>query len=115
MSFPQIALADLAEPCCALGEAPLGAEDAERLAARLAVLADPMRLRVRSHVAAQGCEAVRACELEEPLGLSQPTVSHHLKKLVGAGLLTRRREGRSVHYGVVPAAFAEIRRVLDLG
>ena len=115
MATPLIALAETAEPCCALGEGPLGPEDAERLAGQLAALADPMRLRVLSHVAAQGCEAVRACELEELLGLSQPTVSHHLKKLVEAGLLSRSRAGRSVHYGVVPGAFAEIRRVLDLG
>lgn len=108
-------LLEVSPACCALGEGPLPADDAERLAAQLKALADPMRLRVLSHVAVQGCEAVSAADLTEALGISQPTVSHHLKKLVGSGLLTRTQQGRFAHFSVVPGAFAELRRVLDLG
>jgi ArsR family transcriptional regulator len=101
--------------CCPLSEGPLDAPDAQRLAGMLKALAEPMRLRLLSHVAAQGCAAVCSCDLTEELGISQPTVSHHMKKLVDAGLLTRERRGTRAHYSVIPEAFAELRRVLDLG
>ena len=103
-------LRDVSPACCALGEGPLPAEDADHLAAQLKALADPMRLRVLSHVAVQGCEAVSAADLTAALGISQPTVSHHLKKLV-----ERTQEGRFARFSVVPEAFVELRRVLDLG
>lgn len=103
-----------APACCTLAAGPLGSADAERLAVQLKALSDPTRLRLLSHVAAQGCEAVCACDLTEPLGISQPTVSHHMKKLVDAGLLTREQRGRWAHYSVVPSAFAELRAFLDL-
>ncbi len=102
------------DDCCALGGGPLSAEEAEHLSARLKALSDPTRLRLLSHIAAGGCGDVCACDLAEPLGISQPTVSHHMKKLVDAGLLTRRQRGRWAHYSVVPSAFAELRAFLDL-
>lgn len=108
------AASDSAE-CCSLAGGPIGAEAAQRAAAMLKALADPMRLRLLSHVAAQGCEAVCACDLTAELGISQPTVSHHMKKLVDAGLLTREQRGKWAHYTVVPYAFAELRRMLELG
>lgn len=108
------AASDSAE-CCSLTDGPIGAEAAQRAAAMLKALADPMRLRLLSHVAAQGCEAVCSCDLTEELGISQPTVSHHMKKLVDAGLLTREQRGKWAHYTVVPAAFAELRRMMELG
>lgn len=101
--------------CCSLTEGPISPEAAQRTAGMLKALADPMRLRLLSHVAAQGCESVCACDLTEELGISQPTVSHHMKKLVDAGLLTREQRGRWAHYTVVPAAFAELRKMLELG
>ena len=101
--------------CCPLSEGPLDAPDAQRLAGMLKALAEPMRLRLLSHVAAQGCAAVCSCDLTEELGISQPTVSHHMKKLVEAGLVTREQRGTRAHYSVIPEAFAELRRVLDLG
>ncbi len=101
--------------CCSLSAGPIGAEQAQGAAGMFKALADPMRLRLLSHVAAQGCEAVCACDLTEELGISQPTVSHHLKKLVEAGLLTREQRGRWAHYTVVPEAFAELGRMLELG
>ncbi|APX34822.1 transcriptional regulator [Brachybacterium sp. P6-10-X1] len=100
--------------CCALGAGPVDAEEAEHLALRLKALSDPTRLQLLSHVAVRGCGDVCACDLTEPLGISQPTVSHHMKKLVEAGLLTREQKGRWAHYSVVPAAFAELRAFLDL-
>ena len=100
---------------CSLSEGPISAEAAQHAAGMLKALADPMRLRLLSHVAAQGCEAVCACDLTEELGISQPTVSHHMKKLVVAGLLTREQRGKWAHYTVIPEAFAELRKMLDLG
>ena len=84
------------------------------MTAKLKALSDPTRLRVLSHVAAQGCESVCACDLIDVLDISQPTISHHSKKLVDAGLLTREQRGRWAYFTVVPAAFAELRAFLDL-
>ena len=83
---------------------PLTAEDATSLARRLKALADPARLRLLSTVAAhEGGEAC-VCDLIEPIGLSQPTISHHLKVLVDAGLLTRDKRGVWAYYSLVPGA-----------
>ncbi|MCY1158052.1 MAG: transcriptional regulator [Citricoccus sp.] len=117
---PQAAAADecaRAAPdngCCSLSLGPVDAEGARRLAGRLKALSDPTRLRLLSHVAAQGCGAVCVCDLTDEMGISQPTVSHHMKKLVDAGLLTREQRGKWAHYSVVPEAFAELRTFLDL-
>ncbi len=79
---------------------PLDETGAEALAAALRVLADPARLRLLSFIAAhEGGEAC-VCDLTEPLGLSQPTVSHHLKVLTDAGLLTREQRGRWAFFRV---------------
>src|SRR5699024_6796756 len=99
---------------CTLSAGTHDAAEAERPASALTALSDPTRLRLLSPVAAQGCDSVCACDLTEPLGISQPTVSHHMKKLVDAGLLTRENKGRWAHYSVVPSAFAELRAFLDL-
>jgi ArsR family transcriptional regulator, arsenate/arsenite/antimonite-responsive transcriptional repressor len=103
-----------ANDCCSLAVAPLSADQAEQMARKLKALSDPTRLRVLSHVAAQGCDAVCACDLTETLDISQPTISHHLKKLVEAGLLTREQRGKWAHYTVVREAFAELRQFLAL-
>lgn len=100
--------------CCSLSQGVLSASDAQRIAGVLKALADPMRLRLLSHLAAQGCDGVCSCNFTEELGISQPTVSHHMKKLVDAGLITREQRGKWAHYSVVPEAFAEIRGLLDL-
>lgn len=102
------------DECCTLDAAPLGATDADRVAQKLKALGDPTRLRLLSHVAAQGCEAVCACDLVDVLDISQPTISHHMKKLVEAGLLTREQRGKWAHYTVIRDAFDELRRFLDL-
>ncbi|PLC11547.1 ArsR family transcriptional regulator [Kocuria flava] len=100
--------------CCSLSGGPVTADDATRIAGRLKALSDPTRLRLLSHVAAQGCDAVCVCDLTAVVDISQPTVSHHMKKLVDAGLLTREQRGKWAHYSVVPTAFAELRAFLDL-
>ena len=96
--------------CSSVTEAPLSENDAEELAGVLAALADPVRLRLLSLVAAQ--HEVCSCDLESPLGKSQPTVSHHLKVLVDAGLATSEKRGRNVWYAVVPAALEVLRSAL---
>ena len=103
-----------ATECCTVNGTPLGVSDADRMATKLKALSDPTRLRVLSHVAAQGCDSVCACDLIDVLDISQPTISHHLKKLVDAGLLTREQRGRWAPYTVVRDAFAELSRFLSM-
>lgn len=94
-----------ATACCApLTKEVLGRQEAEGLARSLKAIADPARLRILSMVAAHEDAEACVCDLTEPLGLSQPTVSHHLKVLVDAGLLTREKRGVWVHYTLVPGA-----------
>jgi ArsR family transcriptional regulator len=89
--------------CCApVTAGVLGENDAEELAAAFKVLADPARLRLLSLVAAAATGEACACDLVEPIGKSQPTVSHHLSILVEAGLLEREKRGKWAWYRVVP-------------
>ena len=99
---------------CCLGRKPLVRQDAERLSIKLKALADPSRLQLLSHLASRGCGEVCSCDLGADVGLSQPTVSHHLKKLMAAGLLTREQRGRWAHYSVVPGSLDELRELFDL-
>ena len=98
-------LLPLADDCCTpLLSQPITASQADRLARLLKALADPARLRLVSMVAAhEGGEAC-VCDLTEPLGLTQPTVSHHLKILVDAGIFTRDKRGVWAYYALVPGA-----------
>ncbi len=75
-------------------------------------LADPVRLRLVSLLSTADGGAVCACDLVEPVGKSQPTVSHHLKVLTEAGLVTSEKRGRNVWYAVVPAAVEALRAAL---
>jgi len=106
---------DVIQPvaCCApLTREPLGQAHAEDLARTLKALADPARLRLLSIVAAsEGAEAC-VCDLQEPLGLAQPTVSHHLRVLAEAGFLTRSKRGTWAYYALVPGALERIADVL---
>jgi ArsR family transcriptional regulator len=85
---------------------------AEHLAARFKALSDPARLRLLSMVAAAPDGEVCACDLVEPSGRSQPTVSHHLALLVEAGLVTREKRGRWAWYSVDPERLSELRDAL---
>jgi ArsR family transcriptional regulator len=99
------------ELCCAsLVATPLGEADAIELAEVLGALADPVRLRLLSIVAAEG--EVCSCTLEEPLGKSQPTVSHHTRVLAEAGLLTGEKRGRWMWWSIAPGRLAAVRRAL---
>ena len=104
-------IATIAACCAPLSEEPLAAEDADQLAAALRVIADPARLRLLSLIQAQADGEACVCHLQEPLGLSQPTVSHHLKVLVEAGLLEREQRGRWAYFRVVPD---QLRALTDL-
>ncbi|KRE94361.1 ArsR family transcriptional regulator [Nocardioides sp. Soil774] len=87
---------------------PLSADQAERLAPLLKALADPVRLRLVSIVAAsEGGEAC-VCDLNDAFDLSQPTISHHLKVLHEAGLLDRTKRGVWVYYGVRREVLADV-------
>lgn len=102
------------QACCApLGAEVLGEHDAATLAHQFAALADPVRLRIVSLLATAEGGAVCACDLVEPVGKSQPTVSHHLKVLGQAGLVTSEKRGRNVWYAVVPAALEALRTALS--
>ena len=97
-------VADVATCCSPITDGVLDAAAAERLAGVLKALAEPTRLRLVSMIAGhEGAEAC-VCELTAPVGLSQPTVSHHLKILVEAGLLDRTQRGKWANYRLVPAA-----------
>ena len=100
------------ERCAPLDRSVPSMSDADRLANQFAALADPIRLRLLSLLATSAEGAVCACDLVEPLGRSQPTVSHHLKVLTEAGLVTRTKQGRNVWYGAEPDALEALRVAL---
>jgi ArsR family transcriptional regulator, arsenate/arsenite/antimonite-responsive transcriptional repressor len=85
---------------------------AEVLAQAFAALADPIRLRLLSFIASANADEVCACDLLEPSGRSQPTVSHHMKILIEAGLILREKRGLWVWYRVVPGRLDALRVVL---
>lgn len=100
-----------ASGCCpSLVEAPLGEAEAADLSHILAALADPVRLRLLSIVASSA--EVCSCDLEGPLGKSQPTVSHHTKVLAEAGLISGERRGRWTWWHANPGALASLRQAL---
>lgn len=98
--------------CCSpVRSVLLGEADAELLARSFAALSDPIRLRLLSFIASGGGE-VCACDLQAPSGRSQPTVSHHMKVLFDAGLVTREKRGLWVWYRAVPERLDALRTVL---
>jgi ArsR family transcriptional regulator len=101
-----------ASDCPPLLQGPLDQGEAERLARALKTIADPARLRLLSLIQAQPGGEACVCHLTEPLGLTQPTVSHHLKVLHDAGLVERERRGSWVYYRVVPETLGVLRDVL---
>ena len=99
--------------CCSPVRSDVLDEDqAVVLAESFAALSDPIRLRLLSHIAAAGSEEVCACDLVGPSGRSQPTVSHHMKILVEAGLVERDKRGLWVWYRLVPSRLDALRTVL---
>jgi ArsR family transcriptional regulator len=104
----------LGDGCCTvLVREPITASQADSLARILKALAEPTRLRLVSMVAAhEGGEAC-VCDLTGPLGLTQPTISHHLKVLVDAGIFTRDKRGKWAFYALVPAALDTLAAILS--
>ncbi len=101
-----------ASTCPPLLRGPLAPGEADRLSRALKTIADPARLRLLSLIQAQPDGEACVCHLTEPLGLSQPTVSHHLKVLLEAGLVERERRGSWAYYRVVPETLGVLRDIL---
>jgi ArsR family transcriptional regulator, arsenate/arsenite/antimonite-responsive transcriptional repressor len=103
-----------APPCCpSVLSSPLDASDAAELATGFTALADPVRLQVLSILAAATSGEVCVCDFVAPLGKSQPTVSHHLKILAGAGLVHGDRRGKWVYYSLDRDRLASLRGAID--
>ncbi|WP_382305402.1 ArsR/SmtB family transcription factor [Herbiconiux sp. UC225_62] len=105
-------LTDVTARCTPITVDALSADQAEVMARTLKALADPARLRLLSLVAAHDDAEACVCDLTEPLGLSQPTVSHHLKVLVDAGFLTRSKRATWAYYRLVPGSLDAVAGLL---
>ena len=104
----------IVEACCPpVARAPLAEQDAERVAQAFRVMADPARLRLLGLISSSPAGEACVCQLTEPVGLSQPTVSHHLKVLTDAGLLEREQRGRWAYYRLVPETLKVLRDSLS--
>lgn len=103
-------LALVSAPCCAPGAEPMAREDARALAAVFRTLADPTRVAIVNRLAGAG--EVCVCNLVAELGLSQPTISHHLRLLREAGLVDVERRGTWAYYRLVPDALEPLRTAL---
>lgn len=102
------------QECCAASAPPLiEAGRARDLAETFKALSDPTRVRLLLHIAQSPDATACACHLPDALGISQPTLSHHIQKLVKAGLVTREQRGRWAHYTVRAAALEPVRDLLD--
>jgi ArsR family transcriptional regulator len=96
--------------CCGPATAPLRPAESETLAARFRALADPTRVAIVNRLAA--AEECCVCDLNAAFELSQPTISHHLRILRGAGLVESTRRGTWAFYHLVPEAMDELRQTL---
>lgn len=103
-----------ATACCSpLASETISATDAEAVARTFKALADPTRVRILSIVASHEDQEACVCDLQEPLELSQPTVSHHLRILMEAGFLTRSKRGTWAYYALVPGSLESVAGVLS--
>jgi ArsR family transcriptional regulator len=110
--LPALDRAATEDSCCAPPGAVLGAEEAKQQALVFKALADPNRLRLLSIIKASPSGATCVCDLTEPLDLGQPTVSHHLKILVEAGLLQREKRGTWAYFSLAPGALDKAAGIL---
>jgi ArsR family transcriptional regulator len=106
-------IATIAASCPPLLQGPLDPAEADQLAAALKTIADPSRLRLLSLIRAQPGGEACVCHLTEPLGLGQPTVSHHLKVLLNAGLVEREQRGSWAYFRVREEPLAALRELLS--
>ena len=107
----RVRIANRLDECCSVLEAPIDDDQAAELAGAFAALADPVRLRLFSMIAA--ADGTCSCDLVEPICKSQPTVSHHTKVLADAGLITGRKAGRWVYWSAVPERVNRLRAALE--
>ncbi len=105
-------MTDLLTCCTPVSHSMLPEDEAATLASAFAALSDPIRLRLLSCIASADAPEVCACDLVEPSGRSQPTVSHHMRILVETGLVTREKRGLWVWYRAVPERLAALRAAL---
>jgi ArsR family transcriptional regulator len=104
---------DLISCCSRLTGGVIDHEAAERLAAVFKALADPARVKLLSLIAASDNGEACVCDLTAPLGLSQPTVSHHMKMLVDTGLVAREQRGKWAYYRVNDDALDRVARLIS--
>lgn len=109
MRTATLPLVDVAAACCSpLTSGVLDDDEADRLAHLFKALADPTRVKLVSLIAAAHDGEACVCDLTAPVGLTQPTVSHHMKVLTDAGLVTREQRGKWAYYSLVPGALAAV-------
>ncbi len=109
-------LEDTSPICCdpLTARQAISAEDALGLAQRLKALGDPTRIRLVSMLLTQPGQEACTCELAPFVGLTEPTVSHHLKQLLDVGLVSKERRGLNVYYRLEPDSVKAVARVLDI-
>ncbi len=113
LSAPDAVSADVDDCCAAPAQSPLSAKEAARHAALLKALADPHRLRILAILASQPpADPLCVCDVESAFELSQPTISHHLRVLREAGLLTVTKRGLWHYYAAIPGALAPVRNLM---
>ncbi len=113
-ALPVRPVADAPGACCApVTGGVLEPREAADLARMFKALGDPTRVRLLSLIAATSEGEACICDLTGPVGLSQPTVSHHMKQLVEAGLVTREQRGKWAYYAIVPATLTALGRTLQ--
>src|SRR5215216_1605046 len=99
--------------CCApLAEPDLTEDEARELEVLFKALADRHRVKILNRLLAAGGQAVCVCDLEDLLGLKQPTVSYHLKQLLTAGIVTREKRGSYAYFSLAPEALERVRELL---
>ena len=100
--------------CCSIFSQAIASEQAQEIAAIFKVLGEPARLQLLSFIASQPNQEACGCDLIEPLGLSQPTVSHHLKILYQVGLLNKERRGNWIYYLINKEKFTTLQGILAI-
>jgi ArsR family transcriptional regulator, arsenate/arsenite/antimonite-responsive transcriptional repressor len=113
VDMSSLPLVELTECCAPLDAPTLSEQEATATAELFKALGDPARVRAINVLATAG-EPVCICELIEPLGLAQPTVSHHMKKLLEAGLVEREQRGKWAYFSLKPEALEKLAAVVDL-
>lgn len=104
---------DLAVCCVPLTGTVISTDDAELLARKFKALGDPTRVRLLSLIAAHEGDEACICDLIDPVGLSQPTVSHHMKQLAAAGLVSREQRGKWAYYRIVDDALSSLAAAIN--